>query len=98
MWKRTLIAAALVAMAGGCEESANNNSSTVRPSTNGNGSTTAPITRAPAPALVDTGFLRTAASINQLEIELAKMASKEAESADVKALADMIGRDLSDSN
>lgn len=94
MWKQTLMAAALVAMVGGCEDRSGT-SSTV-PSTKSNDGS-APAT-ATAPALVDTGFLKTAASINTLEIELARMAGKQSDNADVKSLAMTISKDHTDSN
>jgi putative membrane protein len=117
MWKQVALAAALVALAGGCEDrnatrttsngrvtgsgTDTTNRTTTTYDTNrttgaGTTSTGTTPTTASTPAQPDTEFLRKASSINTLEIDAAKIALERSQNDDVRAFAEMLGKDHAD--
>lgn len=106
MWKQAAVAAALVALAGGCEDRNartptsgrvynDRTSTTTAPST---GTTITTETTATATlAQTDAEFLRKAASINSAEVELGNLARERSQNQDVKMFCDMLIKDHTDS-
>jgi len=101
MWKQAAMAAALIALAGGCEDRTTKTTTSSRVTGNGTDTTykqtdttTTPST--PVAAQPDTEFLRKASSVNTLEVDVSKLALERSQNTDVRAFAEMLGKDHGD--